>query len=143
MAIPHQHQTSVSGTKYALLRLVLHYLPFRHIQLNLYLQHKPARVVDISFSKPKLEDPGEELLSETPEQRDQTPATLNEQTGFFKGLDQLYPRAVVLTTVFDKKKTEVTAKTQLPPPITSLYHPKYNNMGEKDLKRSAYLCFRA
>ena len=83
--------------------------------MNLYLQHKPARVVDISFSKPKLEDPGVELLSETPQQRDQTPATLNEQTAFFKGLDQLYPRAVVLTTVFDKKKTEVTAKTQLPP----------------------------
>ena len=109
----------------------------------MYLQHKPARVVDISFSKPKLEDPGKELLSETPQQRDQTPATLNEQTAFFKGLDQLYPRAVVLTTVFDKKKTEVTAKTQLPPPITSLYHPKYKNIGEKDLKKECLLVFQS
>ena len=107
------------------------------------LQHQPARIIDVNFSKPKNEPV---VSNSLPTPSTLSPATITEQHAFLNGLKKLYPSAAILTSTFSQptsKPRPTTNIVRLPATISSLYHPKYKNISEQEMKEECKRVFKA
>lgn len=119
---------------------------------KLFLCSTNQRVSSTDFSKPKNELLNSSLPA-TPTSSSATsvlpPATTNEQQAFLNGLRHLYPSATILTSVFPQQSTssskprQTTKIVRLPATISSLYHPKHQNISEQELKEECKKAFKA
>jgi len=75
------------------------------------LQHEPARIIDIDFSCPKhLSAEYSPVTQASKKKRVVTSPTSSEKKAFLTALKTIYPKVVVLTTVF-KNETQTSIQT--------------------------------
>ena len=95
-----------------------------------FIQHQPARIVDINFVWPKRGWEDEEKGTPCPKQQRIEPLTYEEQKAFIEWIQRLEPKAAILTATIVKPSMANIAKLRkrLPATIASLYDPKFAQM---------------
>ena len=67
-----------------------------------FIQHQPARIVDINFVRPKRGREGKENGTPCRKQQRIEPPTYEEQKAFIEGIQRFEPKAAILTATMSK-----------------------------------------
>ena len=114
--------------------------PIQHLQRDtlhlidgfgfVFLQHQPARIVDIKFVRPKRGREGKENGTPCRKQQRIEPPTYEEQKAFIEGIQRFEPKAAILTATMSKPSMPdlVKIRKRLPVTVASLYDPKFAQM---------------
>ena len=99
------------------------------------MQHKPSRIVDIAFIQPKQGRESLDEINNPPKRPRISPPTFDEQKCFIKTLQAVSPHSAILSvsTLRHGPQSNTSVARSLPPTITSLGHPHYKRLAEKEL----------